>query len=424
MDENSSRQSGPKLFLVISSTLIIIWSGCILTFLLGFSVWNRASWGTKTSIVRADSAPVTTVRAVAPAATPMVIIATPEGGDYESAVLKNLYVQVNPSVVNITALNLGSTLNSLSPHTFQDGDLFPASGGSGFVWDELGHIITNHHVVDGANQLQVTFDDGAVAIAEIIGVDVSSDLAVLQVDPDGYFLRPVRRGQMAEVTVGMRVAAIGNPFGLAGTMTSGIVSALGRSIPASNSFNIPASIQTDAAINPGNSGGPLLNEQGEVIGINAQIRSDVHANSGVGFAIPIAIIERVVPALIEKGAYQHSYMGVSGSTLSPVCADELGLDKKLRGAYISEVLRGTPAAHAGLQGGSRDSTTKYVGICPGKAGGDVILAINNQRVSSFDDVLAYLEYYTSPGDTVTLQVLRDGQTLAIAMTLAPRPDHL
>lgn len=421
MTEIPKRGLGAQILLVVGSTIAFIWAACILTLIFGLFVWNREIRNGANSFIRADTPVVTAIRAVAPATTPAVIIATPEGGDYESTVLKNIYTQVNGSVVNITALSSGSALNALGEHRFSEEELWPAGGGSGFVWDAYGHIVTNQHVVEGSSQLQVTFSDGSVAVAEIIGSDVSSDLAVLQIDPEGYNLQPVRRGQMASVAVGMRVAAIGNPFGLAGTMTSGIVSALGRSIPAGNNFNIPAAIQTDAAINPGNSGGPLLNEQGEVIGVNAQIRSDVRANSGVGFAIPIAILERVVPALITEGAYRHSYLGVRGATLSPICADDLRLDKTLRGAYISEVIRGTPAAKAGLRGGNERSQTNYVQLCPEARGGDVVLAINDEPVSSFDDILAYLEYYTSPGDVVTLHLLRDGKTKEIKVTLAARP---
>lgn len=411
------------MIMVVGVGFALVWSACILALLFGVFVWSREVRNPPSTLVRTSAAPIPAIRKVAAAPTPAVIIATPDGGDYETTVLQNIYAQVNPSVVNITVLNSGSDLNALGNHGFNNDDLFAAGGGSGFVWDEFGHIVTNHHVVEGASQLQVTFDDGSVAIAEVIGTDISSDLAVLQIDPEGYSLHPVRRGKIADVVVGMRVAAIGNPFSQAGTMTSGIVSALNRSIPASNNFNIPASIQTDAAINPGNSGGPLLNEQGEVIGVNAQIRSEVRASSGVGFAIPIAIVERVIPALITEGHYVHSYMGVRGATLSPVCADDLKLDKKLRGAYISEVIPRTPAAKAGLRGGDQRSQTKYVGICPENIGGDVVLAINGETVTSFDDILAYLEYHTSPGDVVTLDILRKSEKLALEMTLAPRPEQ-
>jgi len=424
MLETAKPRWGVRILLVIGSTVALLWGVCILTLFFGVFVWNRDARSLPNALIRTTAAPVPAIRAVAAPPTTAVVIATPNGGDYESAVLKNIYAQVNASVVNITALSSGSALNALGGHSFNNDDLLPAGGGSGFVWDEYGHIVTNQHVVDGVSQLQITFSDGSVAIAEIIGEDTSSDLAVLQIDPEGYTLQPVRRGKMEDVEVGMRVAAIGNPFGLAGSLTSGIVSAIGRSIPSSNNFTIPASIQTDTAINPGNSGGPLLNEQGEVIGINAQIRSDVRANSGVGFALPIAIVERVVPALIQEGVYAHSYMGVSGATLSPICADDLQVDKTLRGAYVNEVKRETPAAKAGLRGGDQRSRTKYLGICPETIGGDVILAINDEAVSSFDDILVYLEYYTSPGDVVTLDVLRKGEAIQLEMTLAARPERL
>lgn len=377
--------------------------------------------------------PIAVVRQVEPRAavisvpTPPVIVATPEGGrDYETAVLENIYREVNPSVVNVTVLSAAHVTvpdDQLPPGMDPD-ELLPFSSGSGFVWDLDGHIVTNNHVVDGADEVQIIFSNGTVAIAEVMGSDVDADLAVLQIDPEGYELVPVRLGRMEDVAVGMRVAAIGNPFGLEGTLTSGIVSAIGRSIPARERFSIPDAIQTDAAINPGNSGGPLLNEQGEVIGVNAQIRSEVRANSGVGFAIPISLLERVVPALIETGVYQHSYMGVSGGTLSPLCADELGLPKELRGAIIGQVISGTPADRAGLQGGTRETHTRYPGICPSQRGGDVIVAIDGQSVSRFDDVLAYLQRNTSPGDTVVLTIWRNEETLEVELTLAPRPDSI
>jgi 2-alkenal reductase len=424
MAELPKRGLGVRILMVVGVGFAFIWAVSILALIFGVFVWNREARRDVDTLQQTRLPAVQAIRVVAPAPEPVVVIATPESGDYESAVLKSIYAQVNSSVVNITALSSGRELNTLGNHNFNEEDLLPAGGGSGFVWDEYGHIVTNHHVVEGSSQLQVTFNDGSVAVAEIIGVDVSSDLAVLQIDPEGYTLHPVRRGNMDEIEVGNRVVAIGNPFGLAGTMTSGIVSALNRSLMASNSFNIPAAIQTDAAINPGNSGGPLLNEQGEVIGVNAQIRSEVRANSGVGFAIPIAIVERVVPALITEGKYQHSYMGVRGETVSPICAEDLQIEKSLRGAYISEVIRGTPAAKAGLRGGNQASGTKYLSICPENIGGDIILAINDEPISSFDDILAYLEYYTSPGDVVTLKVLRDSQTITLEMTLAPRPEQI
>lgn len=358
-----------------------------------------------------------------PSTQPVVIS---EGvADYETAVLIAIYEKVGPSVVNVDVLTFERNLPQqlLPPSSQIDPDtLIPQGQGSGFVWDTEGHIVTNAHVVDSADRVQITFPDGTVTIAEVIGMDRHSDLAVLKIDPVGYTLVPVLPGDLDQMKVGMRVAAIGNPFGFAGTLTSGIVSAIGRSIPGLASFSIPESIQTDAAINPGNSGGPLLNERGEVIGVNAQIRSSERANSGVGFAIPITIVERVIPVLIAEGRYEHSFIGISGNTFSPICAEGLGLDSGIRGAYVAAVLPGTPAAKGGLRGGDEEIQNDSIGICPTAAGGDLITAIEGNPVARFDDLLVYLARYTSPGDSVTLTVLRDGKTIEVDVTLAPRPE--
>jgi 2-alkenal reductase len=356
-----------------------------------------------------------------PTPRPQVVVQPPPDGiDYESAVLRNVYEQVSPSVVNIT-VNMDHP--ALSGNEDIPGDFEITSSGSGFVWDADGHIVTNFHVVESASKLQVTFSDGTMSIADVIGEDEDSDLAVIKVDPTGYDLVPVRLGSMDDVYVGMRVAAIGNPFGLQGTLTSGIVSAIGRSIPAPTmgNYSIPDSIQTDAAINPGNSGGPLLNERGEVIGVNAQIRSEVRANSGVGFAVPASILGRVVPSLIENGRYEHSYLGVSGVTYSPLCGPDLDLDPAQRGVIVEQVLDGGPAERAGLRGANRPVDTEYPTICPDVTGGDLVTAIEGQPVSSFEEMLTYLARYTSPGDTVQLTVLRDGEERQVDLTLGTRP---
>jgi 2-alkenal reductase len=419
----SRKQSSNTILWVLGGILSLILGGCVLVFAAGVFLLTGGSSNPQIVPQRLSAESVPTRRSVAVVTPrPLVVIATPENGvDYETAVLENIYERVNPSVVNNTVLGQGNLRlpDGTLPRGFGPEDFLPISSGSGFVWDIEGYIVTNHHVVEGADQVQITFSDGTVAVAEVVGADADSDLAVLRIDPEGYNLLPVQRGKLEDVRVGMRVAAIGNPFGLEGTLTSGIVSAMGRSIPARESFSIPDSIQTDAAINPGNSGGPLLNERGELIGVNAQIRSEVRSNSGVGFAIPVTIIERVVPALIAGGVYHHSYMGISGGTFSPICAHDLGLP-----AMVLEVLPNTPASKAGLRGGDQPSSTRYPSICPEQIGGDLIRAINDQPITKFDDLLVYLQRYTSPGDSVTLAVWRDGEEVLIDVTLEQRPDTL
>jgi S1-C subfamily serine protease len=414
----SPRRSNNALW-IGGTVLLLLLFGCMLTSAAGVWVYSQMTpqqMVRETVRVPAAQIAVTPPPLAQTAPPARIIVATPEAGvDYESAVLANIYREVNPIVVNVAVLGRPTTRQ-------QTDSLFQVSSGSGFVWDAAGYIVTNNHVVEGADEVQVTFSDGASAVASIVGVDPFSDIAVLLIDPEGFELRPIARGRLEDVFVGMRVAAIGNPFGLEGTLTSGIVSAIGRSIPALEAFSIPDSIQTDAAINPGNSGGPLLNEQGELIGINAQIRSEVRSNSGVGFAIPVTIVERVVPGLIANGIYEHSYMGVSGGTLSPICNEELGLPSEMRGAIVNQVLPGTPASRAGLRGGTQPSNTRYPTICPTQQGGDIIVAIEDQPVTKFDDVLGYLARYTSPGDTVTLTIFRNGETLGVPLTLAPRPN--
>lgn len=419
------KQGNRSVWLIVGGVgALSIFALCAILAVAGFFLMSGSESSAQSMQPETLRAPV--IQQIATPAPPAQPLAIPENvTDYETAVLVAIYETVGPSVVNVDVLsyqrNLPSQLfpesGQLDPET-----LIPQGQGSGFLWDSDGHIVTNAHVVDNADQVQITFSDGTVTIAEVIGMDRHSDLAVLKVDPTGYNLVPVARGNLDEMKVGMRVAAIGNPFGFQGTLTSGIVSAIGRSIPGLASFSIPESIQTDTAINPGNSGGPLLNERGEVIGVNAQIRSEERANSGVGFAIPITIVERVIPVLIAEGRYEHSYIGISGNTFSPICAEGLGLEPDMRGAYVNTVLPDTPAARGGLRGGDQEIENGSIGVCPSVAGGDLIIAIDGQPVARFDDLLVYLERYTSPGDTVTLTVLRDGRTTEVDITLAPRPD--
>ncbi len=409
-----------RLPLILGVVLVgVIVTGCMLTtagvVVLGSSASARARQDVAGAARQALPTPTPTPR-------PRVVIQPPEGGiDYESAVLRNIYDQVNPSVVNVTVWIEHPAVTTGDATPEGQGGIMPFVNGSGFVWDGAGHIVTNNHVVESAERVQVNFFDGTAAIAEIVGTDVDSDLAVLKIDPAGYNLVPVLRGDLDDIYVGMRVAAIGNPFGLQGTLTSGIISAIGRSIPARGNFSIPDSIQTDAAINPGNSGGPLLNERGEVIGVTAQIRSESGSNSGIGFAIPIAIVDRVVPGLIADGTYEHSYMGITGTTFSPTCSEEQGLPKDLRGVMVGQVLAGSPADRAGLKGADREVETEFLPVCPKEAGGDVITAIEGKPVTTFDNVLDYLMRYTSPGDKITLTVLRDGKVRDMELELGARP---
>lgn len=425
MYEITPTQRRSRLPLLVGGLLAVLLLGSCMVVTAGAFVVSSLAPGRTAS---RSVAGYQNTAAPAVQATPrarVVVQPPPEGVDYETAVLRNIYQQVNPSVVNIAVLAAHPLLEDgrrpLLPGS-EDDELMVLGSGSGFVWDREGHIVTNNHVVEDGEQVQVTFSDGTMSVAEVVGADTDSDLAVLRIDPTGYDLVPVQRGNLDDVFVGMRVAAIGNPFGLAGTLTSGIVSAIGRSIPSERGgFSIPGSIQTDAAINPGNSGGPLLNERGEVIGVNAQIRSEERANSGVGFAIPISTVERVVPSLIASGRYVHSYMGVSAVTFSPICAGELGLDPTLRGVVVANVLRNSPAARAGVRSPTRTIDTRYPDICPQATGGDFITAIDGRPVTSFDEVLIYLARYTSPGDAISLTVLRDGATQEVTLKLSERP---
>ncbi|RME97927.1 MAG: 2-alkenal reductase, partial [Chloroflexi bacterium] len=291
---------------------------------------------------------------LAPSPTPLSEGAIAEA-DAEELLLINIYERVNPSVVNIVI----TVENEDSVGSGQN--LFPTQGqGSGFVFDTQGHIVTNNHVVADAEKIEVTFFDGTTLDAKFIGSDPDSDIAVIKVDAPPESLRPVTWGDSDTVRVGQRAVAIGNPFGLAGTLTSGIISALGRSLPTENgTFRIPEIIQTDAAINPGNSGGPLLNSEGEVIGVNTAIvprRNSFGGERsflGVGFAVPANLAHRVVPSLIKEGKYQHPWIGFSGNTVTKEIAEAMDLPKAF-GALVVEVISGSPADKAGLRSGTRE----------------------------------------------------------------------
>ena len=315
------------------------------------------------------------VREVRVAGAPIVSTATTSVAD--------VYRSAHASVVEITVTSTGQ------------GDGFDGSGGtteaqgSGFVYDTEGHIVTNDHVVEGAESVTVRFSNGETRSATVVGTDPSTDLAVLHVDADASLLQPLELAPSSSVAVGEAVVAIGSPFGLEDTVTTGIVSALGRSMEAPNGYTINDSIQTDAAINHGNSGGPLLDLEGRVIGINSQIASESGGNDGVGFAVPSDTVERIVGQLLDGGTVQHAYLGVS-------------VTEAAEGVQVGDVRSDSPAESAGLRTG------------------DVILAVGGDEVSTPSELQTAIDAQ-APGDTLTLRVVRSGASRSVAVTLGTRP---
>jgi S1-C subfamily serine protease len=303
-------------------------------------------------------------------------------------------------------------------------DPLPQQGGtatgSGFLIDNEGHILTNAHVVDGSSHVTVQMgDDGATLDAKVLGEDTSTDVAVLEADPSQIDAEPLQFGDSSEAKVGDAVIAIGNPFGLDRTVTSGIVSALQRQISAPDGFTISDVIQTDAAINPGNSGGPLIDANGDVIGINSQIAtgSGSEGNVGVGFAVPINTAKTVADQILEDGTASHAYIGIQGGDLTPAIADTLNLDVE-EGAIVQDVTQGSPADDAGLQAGDEKVTIEGQPI---SANGDVITAVDGKAITGMDDLVAIVNT-KQPGDQLELTVDRDGETMQITIDLAERPD--
>jgi len=291
--------------------------------------------------------------------------------------------------------------------------------GSGFVFDKKGHIITNAHVINDAKKIIITFLDGRSYNAEIIGIDEFTDIAVIKVNADLTLLHPLALGDSSNLKVGETIAAIGNPFGLSGSMTSGIVSQLGRLLPSGAGYSIPDIIQTDAAINPGNSGGPLLNMRGEVVGINTAIQSTTGEFTGVGFAIPSQTIAKIVPTLIERGEYDHPWIGISGRDIDPDLAKVLGL-KDTVGFLIVTVVENSPASKAGLIGSDKNIEVEGVNYT---IGGDIIVSVDGIEVRKIDDILVYLQRAKSVGDEMVLEILRDNRTTDITIILQERPNR-
>lgn len=321
----------------------------------------------------------------------------------EEQVIADLYEHVLASTVQIEVFTrrpdgvFGRTTTGSNP-------LDPEGSGSGFVWDEDGHIVTNHHVVATADAVRVQFADGTNVEAEILGTDPDSDLAVLKVDLPASFLEPISLGDSSDLRPGQVALAIGAPFGRDFTLTRGIISALGRTIESPTAgYSIPDAIQTDASINPGNSGGPLFDSGGEVIGINSQIQTRTGVNTGIGFAIPINQAKRVVPAIIENGEYRYSWLGVTVQSIGAIEADQLDLPSNTRGALLQRIIPGAPAEQGGL------------------LTGDIVTTINGTRVSDFEGLIGYLASQTRPGDVVTLELIRDGDEIQLDVELGERP---
>jgi 2-alkenal reductase len=338
--------------------------------------------------------------------------------------LANLYAQALPSVVNIQVTSRIAGLPGFGiPREDSEAPL-EQSLGSGFIYDDQGHIVTNNHMVSNAEEVLVIFSNGFWADAEVVATDPLADLAVIRVTPpEGMEWRPLPLAGPESLRVGHTVIAIGNPFGLDGTMTSGIVSAMGRGIPLGDgttpNYTLPDVIQTDAAINPGNSGGPLLDLNGNVVGVNFAIRSQERFNAGVGFAIPISILRRVVPALIEEGRYAYAYLGLSGSSINPFLAEALELPANHLGIYVADVVPGGPSDEAGIQGGT-ETITDTNGF-EFQRGGDIVTAVDGQTILRFEDLVSFLVTKASPGQVITLSILRGDETLDVPVTLGERP---
>jgi serine protease Do len=384
------------------------------------------------------AAPTATLAAESASASAPADVA---GLEAYQASLTSVYDRVNSSVVSIEVSSKvkAQTPQLDLPNNFPDIPQFsnPNDGnsqpqlqqglGSGFVWDKEGHIVTNNHVVDGAETITVTFVDGTSLPGKVLGTDKNSDLAVVQVEKGTVDLKPVEMADSNKLKVGNLVMAIGNPFGLEGSFSVGVISALGRTLPVdgsssgsgTGSYSIPDVIQTDAPINPGNSGGVLVNTRGQVIGVTTAIESPIRANAGIGFAVPSAIIQKVIPALIQDGKFSYTYLGLAGGTLTSDIAKAMGLKETQRGILVGAINPNTPADKAGLKGSDKEATIQGQTV---KIGGDVITRIDDQDLHKFEDLISYLARATVVGQKVTLDIIRDGKEQQVTATLEARPD--
>jgi len=429
-----------KQYIRMSIAILILFSlGCGVVGSRALGPFGENDSSSSTPARARGTPPISLAYTAIPTPVPDEIIAQ---ADAEELLLINLYERVNPSVVNLEIVIGGSSQGGILPEgpprpdpdtpgpPEEDfGPFNPRGEGSGFVYDGEGHIVTNSHVVEGATAIFVTFFNGLELEAEIVGIDPDSDLAIIKVEAPDEVLSPVVWGDSNKVVVGQRAVAIGNPFGLPGSLTTGIISGLGRNLLSLNQrFRIPAIIQTDAAINPGNSGGPLLNSRGEVIGVNSaivprQVGFGERSFLGVGFAVPSNLAKRVIPSLIAQGYYDHPWIGIEVNDVTPEIAQAMGLDQA-KGALVVNVLPGGPASAAGLQGGNIDFITRD-GI-PTQIGGDVIIMMGNEEITSFNDLIAFLSQYGEIDAPTKMIILREGQEMELEISLGarPRPDQL
>ncbi len=423
-----------KLLLPMSLLLVAVLS------LSACSVSLPGSVAGVTGLLSGRSAAAADVAATAtPIAIPTVQTVPLASGAVGSAdlqtTLQKVYADANQSVVNIRVTQevtassqdffgfpfgfQNSPNQRQSPQTPQ----YTQALGSGFVWDNQGHIVTNNHVIDGASKISVTFYDGLTVPATLVGSDSESDLAVIKVDASLPELKPLPVADSTQVLVGQFTVAIGNPYGLEGTMTFGIVSALGRTLPTTSatsdelsgasttaSYSIPDIIQTDAPVNPGNSGGALLDLNGSLIGVTSAIESSTNSNSGIGFAIP--------SSYVATGSYVHPWVGISGVTITPDMATAMDLPATQRGVLVVDVTQGGPADNAGLQGSTKQATIDGEDV---PVGGDVIIAIDGQSVTRFENLTTYLARSAEVGQKVDLKVVRDGEETTLTLTLEARP---
>ncbi len=333
-------------------------------------------------------------------------------------VMSGIYERTVPSVVGLRVLK-SITIGGAAPGMPQ-GDFLSRAAGSGFVWDDEGHIVTNKHVIDGADRIIVVLSDGIQVDAELVGDDPDSDLAVIRITDDAVRPPAIALGDSDTIKPGQLAVAIGDPFSRGFSMTSGIISAVGRTInPTDSNFSVPRVVQHDAATNPGNSGGPLLDRQGQVVGINTQIISETGGFSGVGLAIPVNLAKLVAPALIAKGHYEYPFIGIRGVSVSTDIALAMDLPAGTRGALVLAVGTGTAAEQAGLRASDRLTVINGAEL---PIGGDIIIAMNGTPMTGMDDVVAYTVEHTQPGDTVEFTIMRDGEEMKMQVTMGARPE--